>query len=111
MAVDSQLSSRYPAGLGLPPISEPRSSANWPTWWSAVAKALTPKTQPIFVVEPDRRRAFDLAVANARPGDLIVVAERGCDPEQVFGDTVLPFDDREELLNALQSCSTEVMPS
>ncbi len=65
----------------------------------------------IVVVEPDRRRAFDLAVANAQPGDVIVVAGRGCDTEQIFGDIVLPFDDREELLDALQSCSTGVTPS
>ncbi len=65
----------------------------------------------MVVVEPDRRRAFDLAVANAKPGDVVVVAGRGCDTEQVFGDTAVPFDDREELLNALQSRSTGIMPS
>ncbi|WP_235367304.1 hypothetical protein [Rhodococcus sp. Chr-9] len=53
------------------------------------------------VVEADRRRAFDIAVAHTGPGDVVVVAGRGCEPRLVSGDTVQVFDDRDELRRAL----------
>lgn len=54
------------------------------------------------LVEADRRRAFDLAATCAGPGDVLVVAGRGCDPRQVFGNTTVPFDDHHQLRRALQ---------
>jgi UDP-N-acetylmuramoyl-L-alanyl-D-glutamate--2,6-diaminopimelate ligase len=55
------------------------------------------------VVEPDRRAAIALALAEARPGDVVVVAGKGHEATQTVGDAVLPFDDRavvRELLTA-----------
>jgi UDP-N-acetylmuramoyl-L-alanyl-D-glutamate--2,6-diaminopimelate ligase len=46
-------------------------------------------------VEPDRRRAIERAVAEARPGDVVVIAGKGHETTQTIGDTVRPFDDRE----------------
>lgn len=53
-------------------------------------------------VEEDRRRALDLAVGLAGPGDVVVVTGRGCDPYQFFGDERTEFDDRDELRSALR---------
>lgn len=44
-------------------------------------------------VEPDRRRAIERAVAEARPGDVVVIAGKGHETTQTIGVTVLPFDD------------------
>jgi UDP-N-acetylmuramoyl-L-alanyl-D-glutamate--2,6-diaminopimelate ligase len=55
-----------------------------------------------FVVEPDRRAAIRLAVGEARPGDVVVIAGKGHEPYQEFGGRRFDFDDRtvarEELL-------------
>jgi UDP-N-acetylmuramoyl-L-alanyl-D-glutamate--2,6-diaminopimelate ligase len=45
-------------------------------------------------VEPDRRRAIEAAVAEARPGDVVVIAGKGHETTQTIGGTVRPFDDR-----------------
>ncbi|HEX2041616.1 MAG TPA: UDP-N-acetylmuramoyl-L-alanyl-D-glutamate--2,6-diaminopimelate ligase [Acidimicrobiales bacterium] len=48
----------------------------------------------VLVVEPDRRAAIALALDNARPGDVVVVAGKGHETTQVTGASVEPFDDR-----------------
>jgi UDP-N-acetylmuramoyl-L-alanyl-D-glutamate--2,6-diaminopimelate ligase len=56
-----------------------------------------------FVV--DRRRAIELALKNAEPGDCVLIAGKGHEPFQEFGDTVVPFDDRKvasELLELMK---------
>lgn len=45
-------------------------------------------------IEPDRRRAIARAVADARPGDVVLVAGKGHEGTQTVGDQVTPFDDR-----------------
>lgn len=48
----------------------------------------------------DRREAIRTAGALARPGDVIVVAGKGHETYQIIGNQRLPFDDRQELLQA-----------
>jgi UDP-N-acetylmuramoyl-L-alanyl-D-glutamate--2,6-diaminopimelate ligase len=48
-----------------------------------------------FEVVLDRREAIRRALNLARPGDAVVIAGKGHEREQIIGDEVLPFDDRE----------------
>jgi UDP-N-acetylmuramoyl-L-alanyl-D-glutamate--2,6-diaminopimelate ligase len=47
------------------------------------------------VVELDRRRAIDLAIAAAEDGDVVLVLGRGHEPMQDLGSEKVAFDDRE----------------
>jgi UDP-N-acetylmuramoyl-L-alanyl-D-glutamate--2,6-diaminopimelate ligase len=60
---------------------------------------------PAAVVEPDRRAAIARAVAQARPGDAVVVAGKGHETGQEVAGVVTPFDDREVLREALARVS------
>ena len=50
------------------------------------------------VVELDRRRAIALALEMARPGDVVLIAGKGHEREQLIGDRRIPFDDRQVVL-------------
>jgi UDP-N-acetylmuramoyl-L-alanyl-D-glutamate--2,6-diaminopimelate ligase len=54
-----------------------------------------------YVVEADRRRAIDLAIDVARPGDVVVVAGKGHEDYQIVGTVKHHLDDREEVRRAL----------
>jgi UDP-N-acetylmuramoyl-L-alanyl-D-glutamate--2,6-diaminopimelate ligase len=54
-------------------------------------------------VEPDRAAAIAAAVAEARPGDVVLVAGKGHETTQVSGTESRPFDDRLVLRDALRS--------
>jgi UDP-N-acetylmuramoyl-L-alanyl-D-glutamate--2,6-diaminopimelate ligase len=45
------------------------------------------------VVELDRREAIARAIAEAKPGDVVLIAGKGHESYQIVGDRVLPFDD------------------
>ncbi|MFA7236846.1 MAG: UDP-N-acetylmuramoyl-L-alanyl-D-glutamate--2,6-diaminopimelate ligase [Phycisphaeraceae bacterium] len=47
-------------------------------------------------VIPDRRAAIEKILADARPGDVILLAGKGHEDYQIIGDTKHPFDDRLE---------------
>jgi UDP-N-acetylmuramoyl-L-alanyl-D-glutamate--2,6-diaminopimelate ligase len=55
-----------------------------------------------LVVEPDRLAAIEAAIETARPGDVVLVAGKGHEQGQEVGGTVLPFDDREIVRQALR---------
>ena len=44
-------------------------------------------------VEPDRKRAIEAALADARAGDAVLIAGKGRNAYQIFADHVVPFDD------------------
>jgi UDP-N-acetylmuramoyl-L-alanyl-D-glutamate--2,6-diaminopimelate ligase len=52
-------------------------------------------------IEPDRAAAIALAVAEARPGDVVLVAGKGHETTQIIGDVTTEFDDRVVLRRAL----------
>jgi UDP-N-acetylmuramyl tripeptide synthase len=46
-------------------------------------------------IELDRRAAIGAALAEARPGDAVLIAGKGHETTQTFADRTVPFDDRE----------------
>ena len=59
------------------------------------------------VLEADRARAIALALAEARPEDVVVIAGKGHETGQTIGAQTLPFSDR-EVLRALLGSREEV---
>lgn len=55
-----------------------------------------------YRVVPDRREAIGAALADARPGDVVVIAGKGHETSQIFSDRAVHFDDREEATRVLQ---------
>jgi UDP-N-acetylmuramoyl-L-alanyl-D-glutamate--2,6-diaminopimelate ligase len=45
------------------------------------------------IVEPDRHHAIELAIAQAHPGDLVLLAGKGHEKTQTIAGQVIPFDD------------------
>ncbi len=54
-------------------------------------------------VEPDRAAAIALAVEDARPGDVVVIAGKGHEAVQIIGDRTIAFDDRVVARDALRA--------
>ena len=48
-----------------------------------------------LVVDADRRSAIAAAVADAAPGDVVVIAGKGHETTQTIGGVARPFDDRQ----------------
>jgi len=55
-----------------------------------------------YAVEPDRRKAIQWAVALAGPSDVVLVAGKGHETDQIVGSQRLHFDDTEEVREALK---------
>jgi UDP-N-acetylmuramoyl-L-alanyl-D-glutamate--2,6-diaminopimelate ligase len=54
-----------------------------------------------YVVEPDRAQAICLALKEARPNDVVLIAGKGHEKEQILADRTIPFDDAEVALAEL----------
>ena len=60
------------------------------------------KTHPVqYVIESDRATAIGLALKAAAPGDVVLIAGKGHEKEQILGFTTIPFDDAEVALSKL----------
>lgn len=57
-------------------------------------------------VEPDRATAIRLAVEQATPGDVVLIAGKGHENYQIFKDRTIHFSDREVALKALEERAT-----
>jgi UDP-N-acetylmuramoyl-L-alanyl-D-glutamate--2,6-diaminopimelate ligase len=51
----------------------------------------------------DRREAIFSAIAEARTGDVVVIAGKGHEDYQIIGSEVIHFDDREVARQALEN--------
>ncbi len=60
---------------------------------AAVAAGATGQRAEVRI-EPDRTAAIAAAIAEARRGDVVVVAGKGHETTQEFADRVVPYDDR-----------------
>jgi UDP-N-acetylmuramoyl-L-alanyl-D-glutamate--2,6-diaminopimelate ligase len=58
-------------------------------------------SQVRYTVEPDRAAAIRLALHEAKPGDVVLIAGKGHEKEQVLATGTVPFDDTEVALTAL----------
>ena len=47
-----------------------------------------------YTKEIDRRRAIEIALSLARPGDVVFIGGKGHETYQLIGSTKHPFDDR-----------------
>jgi UDP-N-acetylmuramoyl-L-alanyl-D-glutamate--2,6-diaminopimelate ligase len=61
------------------------------------------RTGSRYTMEPDRRKAIALAVDEARPGDIVLIAGKGHEKVQVTREGSLPFDDIETARDVLRS--------
>jgi UDP-N-acetylmuramoyl-L-alanyl-D-glutamate--2,6-diaminopimelate ligase len=50
----------------------------------------------------DRRQAIRSAIADLRPGDVLLIAGKGHETGQIIGDRVVPFSDHEAVAAALE---------
>ena len=68
----------------------------------AIIDMILPAVPDPFAVEPDRRAAIRIAVAEAVPGDVVLIAGKGHEDYQILGTTKIHFDDREEAAEAVR---------
>jgi UDP-N-acetylmuramoyl-L-alanyl-D-glutamate--2,6-diaminopimelate ligase len=54
-----------------------------------------------YIVESDRAEAICLALKEARPHDVVLLAGKGHEKEQILADRTIPFDDAEVALSEL----------
>ncbi|HKS83648.1 MAG TPA: UDP-N-acetylmuramoyl-L-alanyl-D-glutamate--2,6-diaminopimelate ligase [Candidatus Acidoferrales bacterium] len=53
------------------------------------------KVNATYRIEPDRERAIEIALDEARTGDMVLLAGKGHETYQVLKDRTIDFDDRE----------------
>jgi UDP-N-acetylmuramoyl-L-alanyl-D-glutamate--2,6-diaminopimelate ligase len=68
------------------------------------------KTGVKYSVEPDRRKAISLAIGEARPGDIVLLAGKGHEKVQVTREGAAPFDDLAVAREGLRAVGFECEP-
>ncbi|HEU0122241.1 MAG TPA: UDP-N-acetylmuramoyl-L-alanyl-D-glutamate--2,6-diaminopimelate ligase [Bryobacteraceae bacterium] len=56
-----------------------------------------------LLVEPDREKAIHAAIAEARPGDIVLLTGKGHENYQIIGSRKIEFSDRDVALRALRA--------
>lgn len=71
----------------------------------SILKDILPGVRPgtAVRVQADRRQAIYGAIAEARAGDVVVIAGKGHEDYQILGTTKIHFDDREVAAEAIQA--------
>jgi UDP-N-acetylmuramoyl-L-alanyl-D-glutamate--2,6-diaminopimelate ligase len=64
-----------------------------------------------YAIEPDRRAAIALAIQQARPGDIVLLAGKGHEKVQVSRAGAMPFDDVEVARQVLANAGYEGPPA
>jgi UDP-N-acetylmuramoyl-L-alanyl-D-glutamate--2,6-diaminopimelate ligase len=57
-----------------------------------------------YKMEPDRQKAIALAIGEAAPGDIVLIAGKGHEKVQITAEGAFPFDDVEVARSALRAC-------
>lgn len=65
------------------------------------------ETTTPFIVEEDRHAAIEIALRAAREGDIVLLAGKGHEKEQIFAEGAVPFDDLQEAAQVLQTLRRE----
>jgi len=60
------------------------------------------RAQGKFIIEPDRAKAIEFTVNEARAGDVVLIAGKGHETYQIFGTEKRHFSDVEEALKSLK---------
>ena len=71
---------------------------------AAILAEIEPGLQPTgvqYTIEVDRTSAIRLALAAAKPGDVVLLAGKGHEKVQILGRSTIPFDDAEVALSIL----------
>jgi UDP-N-acetylmuramoyl-L-alanyl-D-glutamate--2,6-diaminopimelate ligase len=65
------------------------------------------RTNVRYTMEPERRKAIALAIDEARPGDIVLIAGKGHEKLQITREGAAPFDDVEVAREVLRSLGYE----
>jgi len=69
---------------------------------SAIERAFQGAGGKKYQIEPDRKKAIALALANAEQGDIVCIAGKGHELGQIIGTETFPFNDKAEAAAALR---------
>ena len=68
-----------------------------------IVAGLKHPTAETVTIEPDRQKAIDLAIEDARPDDIILIAGKGHEDYQIVGTEKRHFSDKEAAIGALNN--------